>query len=43
MFRPFCGYITLSLSESEREKERWSETLIETEREMEGPYLITYL
>lgn len=42
LFWPFCGYITLNLSEKEREKERWNETLIETEREMEGP-LFNYL
>lgn len=42
LFWSFCGYIALSLSEREREKERWSETLIETEQEMEGP-LFNYL
>lgn len=40
-FGPFV-VVTLSLSKREREKERWSETLIETEREMEGP-LFNYL
>lgn len=40
-FGPFV-VVTLSLNKREREKERWSETLIETEPEMEGP-LFNYL
>lgn len=41
-FRLFCGWFTLSWSEWEREEERWSASLIEPEREMEGP-LFNYL